>query len=344
MQKTVTLKDIASETGLNISTVSRALDPKASSLLTSDVVQRVRGAAERMGYRKNHLARGLRTRRSMTVGIMLPDITNTIFAPIVRGTESVLEPLGYAPIIVNTDDDPAREDTLYKVLLERGVDGIIHVAVHRTDPRRAEAGLEELPVVTANREIERSSIPCVVNDDAEGIRMMVRLLHDSGHRRIAGIAGPPNSSTGRQRLQAFEHEARELDLDLPDRAVARSTRYDEEEGRRCALELLEGGWKFTAIACANDRLALGAIDALRSKGLSCPENVSVTGFNDIPFLDLIPPGLTTVRIQQFGVGKLSAELLVKMMTDPTAPIPTKTILPVTVVERGSVAAPQALSE
>ncbi len=340
MNKPVTLKDIARETQVDVSTVSRALDPRTRAKLTSEVVVRVCNAARRMGYRKNQIARGLRTRRSMIVGILLPDITNTVFAAIVRGAESVFEPHGYAPIIVNTDDDPRREDALFNVLLERGVDGILDVAVRRESPGSKVPGYADVPVVTANREIERSSIPSVVNDDAEGIRLMVQHLHDRGHRRIAHVAGPATTSTGRKRASAFRQVTSELGLGLPGGAIAEATRYDEAEGRRCVELLLGGPFPFTAIACANDRLALGAIAALGLQGLTCPDDVSVTGFNDIPFLDLVPPGLTTVRVQQFGVGRLSAELLVRMMTDQGATVPRTTILPVTLVERGSVAAPK----
>ena len=339
--KAVTLKDIARETGVNASTVSRALDPNTSDMLTEDVVARIRAAAQRMGYRKNHIARGLRTKRTMTVGMVLPDITNTLFAPIVRGAESILEPRGYASIIVNTDDDPDREEALINVLLGRGVDGIIDAASHRLIPRIKDVKDQGVPLVTANRGIERPTVPSVVNDDAEGIRLAMQHLFDRGHRRITHIAGPVERSTGQLRLQAFRQGVAELGLDLPKDAIVKATRFDEDEGGRCALRLLKLDWPFTAIVCANDRLALGAIDALCLQGLACPGDVSITGFNDLPFLGLIPPGLTTVRVQQFEVGRLSARILVKMMTEPDAPVAGTTVLPVTLVERGSVAAPKS---
>lgn len=342
MARNITLKDIARETGVHVSTVSRALDPNARTSLSPEVIQRVRKAAEQMGYRPNRLASGLRTRRTMTVGIMLPDITNTLFPPIVRGVESVLEPLGYASMLVNTDSDPVREARLVDVLLERGVDGIIDAAVLRNDPKM-EAVARTLPVVTANRQVEESDVPAVVNDDAGGVRMMMRLLYETGHRRVAHIAGPAIMSTGISRRDAFLQSARELKLDLPARAVVAANRYDEDEGRRCTEKLLSSGWEFTALLCANDRLALGALDALAAGGLECPRDVSVTGYNDIPFLDRIPPGLTTIRVPQFDVGCIAAELLVKMLTSPGTRVPTTTILPVTLVERGSVAPPRKLN-
>ena len=339
MAKAVTQKDIATAMDVHVSTVSRALDPKLHVSLTPELVARIRDTAEKMGYRPNRLAASLRTKRTMTVGLMLPDITNTIFPPIVRGVESILEPLGYAPMIVNTDSDPNRESTLIDVLLERGVDGIIDAAVRRRDPRIVELAQQGIPVVTANRAVDAPGIPSVVNDDAGGIALMLKYLFDRGHRRIAHVAGPETLSTGRMRRTAFDATAAELGLEIPPEGLAAAKRFEEEEGHRCAEGLIAGGWPFTAILCANDRLALGVLTALSEHGLRCPEDVSVTGFNDIPFLNRIPPGLTTMRIQQFDVGRLSAEILVKLMSDPSAAIPLTTILPVTLVERGSVTPP-----
>ncbi|MEL0129183.1 MAG: substrate-binding domain-containing protein, partial [Paracoccaceae bacterium] len=115
--------------------------------------------------------------------------------------------------------------------------------------------------------------------------------------------------------------------------------YTEEDGLNCADSIFSNSPNVTAILCANDRLAIGAIEAANSRNLKCPDNVSITGFNDTPMIDRIPPGLTTVRILQFDVGRIAAELLVKKMNDPSIPVPEKTIMPVTIVNRGSVSIP-----
>lgn len=340
MKKTApTLKDIARETGVHVSTVSRALNPGTRTSITEDVVKKIKEAAEQLGYRPNRVAAGLRTSRTMTVGLMIPDITNSIFPPILRGLESALEPMGYAVIMVNTDSLTSREHALVDVLRERGVDGIIHAAVLRDDPKIRAVAEDGTPVVTVNRRIENSGIPAVVNDDAMGVRLMLSHLFDKGHRRIAHIAGPLMLSTGEIRLRAFREIGAELGLDLPDQAIATADRFDEAEGERCAAELLDNGWNPSALLCANDRLALGAISVLRARGIACPGEVSVTGFNDMPFLDMIEPKLTTIRIQQFEVGRVSGETLLRMILDDDAEIADVTTLPVTLVERDSVAPP-----
>lgn len=335
-RKRVTLKDIARVTGVHVSTVSRALDPVERKVITEEVAGRVQAAAQMLGYRPNRLAMSLRTNRTMTVGVMIPDITNLIFPPILRGIESVLEPLGYASIIVNTDSERERESRLVNVLRDRGVDGIIHAAALRSDPSISRAAEEGLPVVTLNRKVEMSNIPYVINDEEAGIRQMLQHLCGLGHRRIAHIAGPQDLSTGQLRLGAFRQAARDLHIDRDEELVVVADRFDEPEGARCAQELLRSRRRFTAILCANDRLALGAIDCLREQGINCPDHVSVTGFNDMPFLDLIRPKLTTVRIQQHNAGSMAAKVLLQLIESGTAEdVPLETIMPIELVVRES---------
>ncbi len=337
-KKRITLKDIARETGVHVSTVSRALDPVERKTITEEVAKKIQAAAESLGYRPNRIAAGLRTNRTMTVGVMIPDITNVIFPPILRGIESVLEPLGYASIIVNTDSERDREIRLLDVLRDRGVDGIIHAAVLRSDPSIASAAQDGLPVVTLNRKVEDSDIPYVINDEDAGICQMLRHLRELGHTRIAHIAGPQDLSTGQLRLAAFRRAAEDLDTEVDENLIVVATRFDEQEGARCLIELLASGKTFTAVLCANDRLALGAIEVLRERGIDCPRQVSVTGFNDMPFLDLIRPKLTTVRIQQHGAGRAAAEILLRLLNGETADdVDIETILPVELVIRESTA-------
>ncbi|XWN31314.1 MAG: LacI family DNA-binding transcriptional regulator [Devosia sp.] len=340
MTKRVTLKDIARVTGYHVSTVSRALDQNSRINLTEDVVQQIRKTADTMGYRRNQIASGLRTKRTMSIGVVIPDITNVLFPPIVRGIESVLEPEGYASIIVNTDNLLERENRLVDILTERGVDGILHAAPLRSDRSIARLVDQDVPVVTLNRRIEGLDVPFVVNDERSGISLMMQHLFDHGHRRIAHVAGPAALSTGSVRLDAFLAMRDTLGLTEEACPVALSTRFDEDEGHRCMGELLDTGAGFTAVLCANDRLALGAVGRLREAGLAVPHDVSVTGFNDSPTLELIQPRLTTIRIKQFQTGQEAARILLSLLgRSPKVP-ETHVVLPVVLVERDSVAPPR----
>lgn len=344
MRKRVTLKDIARHTGYHVSTVSRALDENSRIALTQDVVVRIRSTADAMGYRRNRLASGLRTNRTMTIGVVIPDITNALFPPMLRGIESVLEPEGYASIIVNTDNVPAREEWLVDVLTERGVDGVLHAATTLAD--RSVTALTEsaVPVVTLNRRVEAGTVPHVVSDDAAGVAMMLAHLVASGHRRVAHIAGPQALSTGAERAAAFTATCAELGLAAADCPVVAAARFDDAEGARCAAALLDGGATVTAILTANDRLALGTVGELQRRGLAVPRDISVTGFNDIPLLSLIEPQLTTIRVPQFALGEAAARLLLELLAHPGGPLPNNVVLPVALVERGSVARPPAAAQ
>ena len=338
--QSVTLKDIARETGYHVSTISRALDPRTRSALSDEVVKVVRETAERMDYRPNRLAAGLRTRRTKTVGVVIPDISNPLFPPIVRGVEKVLEPSGYVSIIANTDGRRDREQAMVGVLLEHGVDGIIHAAAERDDPIFEEVRRAGVPIVTVNRALQDPSVPGVVNDDAGGIALMMAHLVGLGHRDIAHIAGPEHLSTGIIRLDAFRAAAKRHGVTIPETYIIQSNALTEDNGRRCAHELLSLPLPPTAIIAANDRLALGVFEAVQELGLSCPGDVSVTGFNDNEFLNRIPPGLTTVRVDKQAAGRCSAELLIALLDDAESQPNTRVVLPVEAVTRGSVAAPR----
>jgi len=299
-----------------------------------------------MGYRRNRLASGLRTNRTMTVGVVIPDITNALFPPIVRGIESVLEPEGYASILVNTDNDAEREERLVDVLVERGVDGILHAAPLRDDATVARLRADGVPVVTLNRRIDAPGVPFVVSDEAGGIRLAVRHLVEHGHTRIGHLAGPEHLSTGHARREAFLRALAAHGFDARAAPVSAATRYTEDEGRRCAAELLEraasgDGAPFTGLVCANDRLALGAVALLGERGLACPRDVSVTGFNDMPFVDLVAPRLTTVRVRQFEAGSTAARLLLSAIAGQMPHGTSGVVLPVDLVARDSVTAPAA---
>jgi LacI family transcriptional regulator len=334
-EQAVTLRDVAARAGVHPATASRALNPETRLLVKEETARRVLEAAELLGYHPNPVARSLRTRRSHTVGVVIPDLTNPLFPPIVRGLEDRLAAAGYVALIANTDGDGERERIVFEQMRARHADGIVLATAHLSDPLLAEAARTGLPVVLVNRMAQDHSLPSVSVDNESGMRMAVAHLIALGHRHIAHIAGPQEVSTGLYRYRGFVSamEAHGLAADPGLIPVAKA--YSIEEGTRCTRVLLDHGG-CTAVAAANDMLAVGCFAALDEAGLSCPEDLSVVGFNDMPFIDRLRPPLTTIRFPHYQVGTEAAQLLLEQISDGGGPVKVLYLAPELVV-RGSTA-------
>lgn len=311
-----TMSDVAAHAGVDISTVSRALNERTAALLRSETVERVAAAAVELGYRPNVLARSLRTRRSHTIGMVIPDLTNPFFPPVVRGVEDVLGDAGYTLIIANTDNDERREQRGLRSLVSRQVDGLLVATSHLDAGTPSDEELGGLPLVLVNRRGSDATVPAVVPDDVTGIAAVVTHLTDLGHQRIAHLAGPQDTSTGRTRAQAFRDAVTAAGLYDED-LVEGATLFDVDAGRDACERLLTRRPDLTAIVAANDLLAIGCIRAMRARGLRVPTDISLVGFNDMPLVDLIDPPLTTVRVPQHEMGHAAARILLGLL-DETA--------------------------
>ncbi len=270
--------------------------------------------------------------------MLIPDLNNPLFPPIVRGLEDRLAAAGYVALIGNTDSDDDRERVVFEQLRARQVDGFVLATAHLRSTLLTEVARAELPVVLVNRLAEDYSFPSVSVDNERGIRMAVAHLASIGHRRIAHIAGPQDTSTGLSRYRGFMAAMTAYGLPVADDLVVFARAYSVEEGRRCCRALLESAAGCTAVAAANDMLALGCYAALDDAGLSCPGDMSVVGFNDMPFNDRLRPPLTTVRFPHYQVGTEAAELLLERIGQPGGPVKVLYLAP-EFIARGSTAAP-----
>jgi LacI family transcriptional regulator len=317
-------------------TASRALNPETRILVSEDTAQRVLDAAEALGYSPNPVARSLRTRRSHTVGVLIPDLNNPLFPPIVRGLEDRLAANGYVALIGNTDSDDQRERMVFDQMRARHVDGLVLATARLRHPLLAEASRADLPVVLINRLAQDYSFPSVSVDNERGVRMAVAHLSALGHRRIAHIAGPQETSTGLSRYRGFVTAMESGGLPVDGDLVVFAKSFTVEEGERCSRLLLDRGAGCTAIAAGNDMLAVGCYAALDEAGLSCPEDISVVGFNDMPFIDRLRPPLTTIRFPHYQVGTEAAQLLLERIAEHAGPVKILYLAPELVI-RGSTA-------
>lgn len=330
-----TLKEVAQRAGVHVTTASRALNPATSSLVNAGTLRKVRTAAEELRYQPNAIARGLKTSRSMSVGVLLPDLTNPLFPPIVRGVEDVLAGAGYTTLLANTDNDSDRQTALFETLLARQVDGLIIATARRQDELFLEAHRQGTRIVLVNRRVDRSEIPSVVGDDHEGVAMAVRHLVELGHTRIGHVAGPQDTSTGRTRLRAYRQALEDAGLTADPKLIGVSDEFTETHGAKAAYRMLDAG-EPTAIVAANDMIALGCLDVFAERGLRCPDDVSLVGFNDMPFVDRLTPPLSTVRVPHYQIGAEAARMLLDVLADPDRPAKSIT-LPATLVLRKSTA-------
>jgi LacI family transcriptional regulator len=332
----VKLRDVARLAGVHPATASRALNPETRLLVSEETAKRVLAAAAQLGYRPNAVARSLRTRRSHTVGVLIPDLNNPLFPPMIRGLEDRLAKAGYVALIGNTDGDDARERQVFEQMLARHVDGYVLATAHLRNPLLDEAVQAGVPVVLMNRMAEDYSFPSVTVDNERGVKMAVSHLIALGHTKIACIAGPQDLSTGLARYKGFQAAMAEAGLEVPAGRVSFSRAFSIDEGQRCADEILAAAGDCTAVAAGNDMLAVGCYLALDQAGRSCPTDISVVGFNDMPFIDMLRPPLTTIAFPHYQVGTEAAQLLIERLNGDTSRVKVLYLAPELIV-RGSTA-------
>lgn len=339
-----TMSDVAAHAGVDVSTVSRALNERTAGLVRSETVKRVLAAAKELGYQPNVLARGLRTQRSRTIGMVIPDLTNPFFPPIVRGLEDALEKAGYSLILANTDHQPERELRSLRSLVGRQVEGLMLATSHLANGMTDLPELAGIPVVLVNRRERTGALPSVVPDDVQGVELVVDHLVSLGHQRIAHIGGPQGTSTGATRSATFRRLAAEagvLDEDL----IEYSTLFDVSAGQAACEALLARRDDATCIVAGNDLLAIGCLRALRDWGRRVPNDISLVGFNDMPLVDLLDPPLTTVRVPQYEMGREAARIMLDLLQRPDEPATAehRVEMPLELIVRRSTAPPRRSS-
>ena len=337
--QTPTLRDVADAAGVHPATASRALNPATRGLVNADTARRVIKVAESLGYRPNPIARGLKTSKSGTVGLVIPDLTNPLFPPIVRGIEDVLEPAGYSGLIVNTDNDPGRERAQIELLRSRQVEGLIVATALVHHPLLEQMQREGVLMVMVNRRPDGIDVPSITPDDAAGVR--------AGRPAPRGPGPPSDRPPGRSREHLDGCGAGAL---VPQRRPRPRSRrgpragrhvprfWSEASGAEALRGLLDADARFTAIVAGNDLIALGCYDVFAERGIDCPGHVSVVGFNDMPFLDKLAPPLTTIAIPHQQIGAEAARLLLDTIAEPNRPA-RSVQLPLSLVVRGSTAPP-----
>jgi LacI family transcriptional regulator len=334
----VTIRDVAQAAEVSVATVSRVFN--RPDLVTAALRARVHDAAERLGYVADGAARALASRRSRAIGAIVPTLDNPVFAACIDALQQRLDEHGFALLIASAGYDAARETREVRLLLERGVDGLMLVGAEH--PAAAWALLDRrspaVPVVvTWTSEPARGTVSCIGFDNRAAAKRIVGHLLQLGHRRIAMIAGPTaGNDRAIARVAGVREALRATGIELgPPYLTERP--YTVPDGHAATVALLSLPEPPTAIVCGNDHLALGALAGARSLGLCVPQDVSVCGFDDLDFAAYADPPLTTVRVPAAEMGQRAADYLAAAAAHLQPP--STALLEAPVMLRGSTGPP-----
>ncbi len=315
----VTIRDVASESGYSASTVSIVLNSAPlSRYIPSDTKTRIETAAKRLGYRPNPLARSLRSQRSNIVGVMVFDITDPFCTPILRGLENALYQANYLSLLADAHNEPHRFERYLEMLLDRRVEALIIIANWLVTDIKLLADLTErqVPTVVAGREVDFDLASTVSVDNEGGSALALEHLYRLGHRDIAFLRGPKALSSSGQRWKGIRNFAQSVDLTLDSRKIAElpeslDPNSSFEAGVQLTTELLRRRTPFSALLAYDDVTALGALRALKKKGIRVPEDCSVIGFDDVAQAGISIPSLTTIRQPMEAMGAMSAGIVLE---------------------------------
>jgi len=314
-----TLREIADQAGVHISTASRVLRQPEPADGWSDSALRVRQVAEELGYQPNLWAASLRTRKTTTIGVVMPRLTDVVVATMFQGIEEAATAAGYSVLLSSPPDDLDAQRKAVEFLVSRQVDGLMLSSIHLPGTDFVDSlPLRSLPILLLNRHVDpapssqNSSLPFVSGDDRLGGYLAGKHLLDCGYRDLGVIAGPDHASTSRERVAGFRDALTEAGLELPPNRIVASE-FEVQGGVDAAATLLSGNTRPDAVFTVSDTIAIGVLGVARDLGLSIPDDLALVGYNDIPVVSQLPVPLTTVRSPARKIGATGLEHLLALI-------------------------------
>ncbi|BDD12145.1 LacI family transcriptional regulator (plasmid) [Fulvitalea axinellae] len=314
MKRPVTIKDIAKMLGISKSTVSRAI--RGSEEINPETKKRIMDLVEELDYQPNAFARSLLKHRSNTIGVVIPAIENSFFANLISGVQHVAHSKGYNVMICQTNDSFDREVSDIRTLCRHQVDGIILSLSSETKSFDHLQSVidKDIAFVMADRTTHKIEAPRILVNDRDGAYNATKHLIENGYRNIIHLAGPESLEIANLRAQGFSDAMEEAGSTDIDSKIFRCP-FREEKARELTLELLKDGVKFDAVFAASDKIAVGAMMAIKEAGLYIPDDVALVGFTDLPMAKLLTPSLTTIQQPAQEMGRKAAELLLESIED-----------------------------
>ena len=307
-KKKATLEDVAREAGVSICTVSRVIHNKG--YISENTRKRVKEAIRKLNYRQDMIARSLKTNSTDTIGFIVTDLSNPFFSVMSKGIDRIISKKEYSLLVCNTDSNPSKEMKYLDLLLQKRVDGIILASCGGTEEKIKEVVDEGTPIVLVDNYIEGFSLDSVTVDNFMGAYKLTSHLLQLGHIRIGLISGPLSESSARERLDGYKSALTDHGIDFDSKLVTVGD-FRLKSGYRNTLELLSIIPSPTAIFATNNFMALGALSALKQKGLRVPSDLALVGFDMVEIASVVSPSITTMAYSPGRIGILAARLLLE---------------------------------
>lgn len=318
-----TIRDVAQAAGVSPATVSRVFNGKVE--VATELRDRVMSAVKELNYRPNGLARSLRTRATMVLGVVISDVTNPFFTAMVRGVEDAAQAAGYSVVLANSDEDVDKERQYLQVA---AADQMAGVVLSPASSKRTDIEVLEqygIPLVTIDRQVSGAEVDTVIIDNHAAAREATAHLAAQGCRHIAFISGPAVTTTGQRRRAGYRAALEDAGLEVDKDLIKRSD-FRVEGGYRSAVELLDGSTKPDGLLVSNNLMALGALQALRERGVRMPDDLAFASFDGFGWEGILQPSLTIVEQPTYEIGRRAAELLLARLADRDRPV-EKVVLP-----------------
>jgi LacI family transcriptional regulator len=309
-QGVVTIADVAERAKVSKTTVSHVLSGKRP--VAASTRQRIEHVIEELGFRPNTLARNLRMQRTQMIALIIPDITNPYYPMLARGLQDALVEQGYHAFLCNTDGDKEQEIAFIADAVQRKVDGIIVSSLHERTQDLVEFIEEGVTFVSLGPCIEHPAVDRVSTDDQQGALHATRYLIQHGHQRIGMIGGVPHLTPSKERFAGYCKALEEAHIPFYATLFAEGD-FMRAGGVRAMRKLMAQSELPTAIFCANDLMAIGAMDVARELGIRIPEDIAIVGYDDIEVASLVSPALTTVLNPGYDMGKTAGRLLLERL-------------------------------
>lgn len=302
----VTIHDVAEEADVSVATVSHVIN--GTRYVSPELTEDVEEAMDRLGYQRNSVARSLKTQKTHTIGLIVSDISNPFFSELLRGVEKITTSESYSLIISNTDETLEKEELYLDVLRQKQVDGFIIAPTGKNDEKLKDFMEKDLPFVFVDRKIENIPAPSVLSDNVSGAKKAIEHLIEKNHNRIGVVSGLDPVTTTRERIKGYR-EALDAHGISFDKTLVERGNSQVKGGFEATGQLLNLDNPPTAIFSTNNLMTIGVMQAMKQKGVKCPEEVALVGFDDFQWADTFEPTLTTVAQDPHKIGSEAAKIL-----------------------------------